>query len=119
MGVSILDTVKKEDSEPKISENNIRKASTAIYSTIKSKAFSSQEQELEKMRLEMEEQSLIDQKNASNMVAEALIAQEAVTDELNKKLDQKNEEISEHEEENKKLEKVMGIKELELQSYRT
>lgn len=53
------------------------------------------------------------------MVAEALIAQEAAAEEMDKKLEQKNEEIREHEEENKKLEKIMEIKELELQSYRT
>ena len=34
------------------------------------------EAELEKMRLELEEQAMINQKNASNMVAAALIAQE-------------------------------------------
>ena len=49
------------------------------------------------MRLELEEQAMIEKKNASNMVAEALIAQEETTRQMNEKLDQKNEEIKSYE----------------------
>ena len=55
------------------------------------------EEEIERMRLELEEQAMIEKKNASNMVAEALIAQEETTRQMNEKLDQKNEEIKSYE----------------------
>ena len=56
------------------------------------------EEEIERMRLELEEQAMIEKKNASNMVAEALIAQEETTRQMNEKLEQKIEEIKSYEE---------------------
>lgn len=48
------------------------------------------------------------------MVAEALIAQEETTRLMNVKLDQKNEEIKNYEEQLRKNEAEMSIKEMEL-----
>ena len=70
------------------------------------------------MRLEMEEQALVNQMNASNMVAAALIAQEGDTQKLKETIEEKPVELKAFEDRAKEFEQEMNVKEQELSCYR-
>ena len=76
------------------------------------------ESELETMRLELEEQALVNQMNASNMVAAALIAQEGDTQKLKETIEEKSVELKGFEDRAKEFEQEMNVKDQELSCYR-
>lgn len=61
---------------------------------------------------------MIDQKNASNMVAAALIAQEGETQKLKETIEEKSTELKALEDRAKEYESEMNVKEQELSCYR-
>jgi len=62
------------------------------------------------LRLELEEQAMIDQMNSSNMVAAALIAQEGETNKLKETIEEKTNELKGLEDRAKEFESEMNVK---------
>ena len=71
------------------------------------------------MREELDEQALIDQKNASNIAAEALINAENENLRILDQLDESKERIKEYQQKIKDLEQEIQDRDYEIKHYRT